>query len=232
MVAVSSCADDIDPANAWQPTDIQRASSIPPITFPEPGTSHDVRRPRPPDPPGAFAPVTETPTRDFIDYKGFWLPRSFVGHGTLAEYWACREKVAVMDLSALRKFDVTGPDAEALLQRCRPATCASSPSGRWSPPCATPRRQHDERRHGVPPGARRVPLRVQRGHHRPVAEGGQAAAGGFDVRIRDATDALHNLAVQGPKNRKRWPRSCGPPPIQPAIGEAGWFRFTAARLGS
>ena len=34
------------------------------------------------------------------------------------EYWACRERVAVMDLSPLRKFEVTGPDAEALLQYC------------------------------------------------------------------------------------------------------------------
>ena len=34
----------------------------------------------------------------------------------IEEYWACRERAAVMDLSPLRKFEVTGPDAEALLQ--------------------------------------------------------------------------------------------------------------------
>jgi glycine cleavage system aminomethyltransferase T len=37
--------------------------------------------------------------------------------GGIAEYWACREKVVVMDLSPLRKFEVLGPDAETLIQR-------------------------------------------------------------------------------------------------------------------
>jgi len=36
--------------------------------------------------------------------------------GDQAEYWALRQRVALMDLSALHKFEVTGPDAEALLQ--------------------------------------------------------------------------------------------------------------------
>ena len=31
-------------------------------------------------------------------------------------YWACREKVAIMDLSPLRKWEVLGPDAETLIQ--------------------------------------------------------------------------------------------------------------------
>lgn len=34
----------------------------------------------------------------------------------IEEYWACRQKAVVMDLSALRKFEVTGPDSEVLLQ--------------------------------------------------------------------------------------------------------------------
>ena len=41
-------------------------------------------------------------------------------HGAIAEYWACREKAVVMDLSPLRKYEITGPDAEALLQYCVP----------------------------------------------------------------------------------------------------------------
>ena len=36
----------------------------------------------------------------------------------IEEYWACREKAVVLDLSPLRKFEVTGPDAEALLHYC------------------------------------------------------------------------------------------------------------------
>ena len=49
-------------------------------------------------------------------YGGFWLPSSYAGQGEHAEYWALRERAAIMDLSSLRKFEVTGPDAGALLQ--------------------------------------------------------------------------------------------------------------------
>ncbi len=51
------------------------------------------------------------------EYNGYWLPTSYDNHGAVAEYWACREQAAVMDLSPLRKFEVVGPDAEELLQR-------------------------------------------------------------------------------------------------------------------
>ena len=40
----------------------------------------------------------------------------FSNDGPVAEYWACRERAAIMDLSPLRKFEVTGPDSESLLQ--------------------------------------------------------------------------------------------------------------------
>ena len=53
----------------------------------------------------------------------------------------------------------------------------------------------------------------------------------YDVHIRDTTDALHNLAVQGPKSRELLSRMLWTAPVQPGIAELGWFRFTAARLG-
>ena len=42
----------------------------------------------------------------------------YTKHGVIDEYWACRENAVVIDLSALRKYEVTGPDAELLLQTC------------------------------------------------------------------------------------------------------------------
>ena len=45
------------------------------------------------------------------------MPTCFTADGPVAEYWACRERAVVTDLSALRKFEITGPDAEALMQR-------------------------------------------------------------------------------------------------------------------
>jgi aminomethyltransferase len=51
-----------------------------------------------------------------VGYRGFWLPESFSGNGAIDEYWACRERAVLIDLSPLRKFEITGPDAEALVQ--------------------------------------------------------------------------------------------------------------------
>ncbi|TIP77264.1 MAG: aminomethyl transferase family protein, partial [Mesorhizobium sp.] len=47
---------------------------------------------------------------------GYWLANSFARQGPIDEYWACRQAAVIMDLSPLRKFEVTGPDSEALLQ--------------------------------------------------------------------------------------------------------------------
>ena len=232
VVAVSSCADDIDPANAWQPTDIEARLYAADHSFPR-AMAH---RMTPDSParltrPTAFAPVTETLTRDFIDYKGFWLPRSFVGHGTLAEYWACREKVAMMDLSALRKFDVSGPDAEALLQRVQTRDLRKLAVGQivYTAVCHAHGGMMDD---GTVFRLGRDVFRFVCGEDTTglwLRE--QAAAGGFDVHIRDTTDALHNLAVQGPKSRELLNKILWTAPVQPTISELGWFRFCAARLG-
>ncbi|MFN9291451.1 MAG: aminomethyltransferase, partial [Planctomyces sp.] len=64
----------------------------------------------------AFHARTSALTRDMAEYRGYWLPTAYSGTGPIAEYWACREQAAVIDLSPLRKFEVTGPDAEALMQ--------------------------------------------------------------------------------------------------------------------
>ena len=56
-------------------------------------------------------------TEYIVEYKGYWLASNFNNYGALQEYEACRERAIIMDLSALRKFEVRGPDAEELLQR-------------------------------------------------------------------------------------------------------------------
>ena len=66
----------------------------------------------------AFHPRFSALTRNYTEYRGYWLPARFNNDGPVEEYWACRERAVVMDLSPLRKFEVTGPDAEALMQYC------------------------------------------------------------------------------------------------------------------
>ena len=57
-----------------------------------------------------FHPRTSRLTRDFRDVRGFSLPGSYADGGAVEDYWACRERLAVADLSALRKFEVLAPD--------------------------------------------------------------------------------------------------------------------------
>jgi aminomethyltransferase len=63
-----------------------------------------------------FHPRIAELTKSLVEYRGYWLPHCFNNEGAIAEYWACREHAAVMDLSPLRKWEVLGPDAEELVQ--------------------------------------------------------------------------------------------------------------------
>jgi aminomethyltransferase len=65
-----------------------------------------------------FHPRTLEHTRNFTEYAGYWLANSYTKYGAIDEYWACREAAVVIDLSPLRKYEVTGPDAELLMQTC------------------------------------------------------------------------------------------------------------------
>jgi aminomethyltransferase len=47
-------------------------------------------------------------TRNFIEYNGYWLANCFAEAGPIEEYHACRQGAVIIDLSPLRKFEVTG----------------------------------------------------------------------------------------------------------------------------
>src|SRR5262249_12326762 len=117
VCASSACPDDIDAANGWNPTDIHvriygprnhfsRAIAFRMAADSEPVLTRET----------AFHPQTSALPRAFAESRGYWLPSRFSNQGAVAEYHACREAAAVMDLSPLRKFEVLGPDAETLLQ--------------------------------------------------------------------------------------------------------------------
>jgi aminomethyltransferase len=118
LVCVSSaCPDDTSPANGWNPTDIhvrtyngeetfQRSIAFRATPESEPKMTKQT----------GFHDSFAKHTRNFIEYNGYWLANCMAEHGAIAEYHATREKCVIMDLSPLRKFEVTGPDAEALCQ--------------------------------------------------------------------------------------------------------------------
>ena len=117
VCASSACPDDIDPANGWEVTDVHVRVYSPENRF-SMAIAHRVT-------PEAEPVLTKETgfherwsklTRNVTEYRGYWLPTCFTNEGAVAEYWACREKAAVMDLSPLRKWEILGPDAEALVQ--------------------------------------------------------------------------------------------------------------------
>ena len=120
IVCVSSaCPDDIDPANGWDPTDIHVRTYDDKNSF---SKSLAFRMTPDADPVATketgFHSSFAKYTRHFVEYNGYWLPNNFNENGAVDEYWAARTKAVIMDLSPLRKFEVTGPDAEALMQYC------------------------------------------------------------------------------------------------------------------
>jgi aminomethyltransferase len=178
----------------------------------------------------AFHPRFSTLTRNYIDYRGYWLPK-FSNAGPVAEYWACRERAVIMDLSPLRKFEVTGPDAESLLQYTLTRNVRKLATGQvvYTAMCYE---------HGgiIDDGTL---FRLGENNFRWI--GGDDYGGiwlrelagklGLKAWVRSSTDQLHNVAVQGPKSRDILREVIWAPPTQPALEELGWFRFTVGRIG-
>lgn len=233
VCASSACPDDIDPSNGWVPTDVhlrvypaERKFSVAISHRVTPDAEPTLTRQT------GFHPRTSTLTRQFTEYRNFWLPTHYDAHGPIEEYWACREKAAVMDLSPLRKFEVLGPDAEALLQYAVTRNIRKLSQGQvvYTAICnetggmiddATVFRMGDN-------NFRIVPGDDYTGEWlREVA-----AARGLDrVWVKDSTDQLHNVAVQGPASRDILRDIIWTAPHHTPVADLGWFRFTIGRIG-
>ena len=231
ICASSSCPDDIDPANGWQPTDIhiriyseKERFSIAMANRKTPDADPVLTRE------SGFHPGTSALTRHFIDYRGWWTPTHFDGYGTIEEYHGCRERVAVMDLSALRKFEVIGPDAEALLNHCLTRDVRKLAVGQvvYSAMCYEHGGMLDDG----------TLLRLGPDTFRWIC--GEDYAGvwlreqaeklGMKVWVKSASEQIHNIAVQGPCSRELLKQMIRTPGTQPALEDLGWFRFLIGRL--
>jgi aminomethyltransferase len=58
----------------------------------------------------------------------------------------------------------------------------------------------------------------------------QAQKKKFKVIIKNSTDQINNISVQGPNSRKILEKIIFTPPTQPTISELQWFRLTICRL--
>lgn len=232
LVCVSTaCPDDLDPINGWNPTDVHvriyrpdapirravayRKKEDAPMSISHESAFHD-----------RIAPLTQNlaPARDL------WTPVSFPSVGTLGEYWACREKVTLQDMSGLRKFDIIGPDAERLLQLATTRNVARLPvwRGTYALLC-------DETGSVVDDGTLfRLAPELFRWCCGSEESGRRleelARENALQVRIHAMHTALPNLSLQGPHSRDVLRKVVFTQPTVPALDQIKWFGVTVARL--
>ena len=232
VCATSSCPDDIDPANGW------RLSEILVRVYPkEASFKRAIGFRMTPDAPlqltreTGFHPRTSALTRSFGEYRGYWVPHCYAKGGAIDEYWACRERAVIMDLSPLRKLEILGPDAEQFLQGLFPRDIRKLAVGQifYTAICYE---------HGgmIDDGTL---FRLGENNFRWI--GGddasliwikeQAAKSGAKVLLKTASDQIHNVAVQGPKSREILKSILWTAPARPTLDELGLFRFTIGRFG-
>jgi len=180
--------------------------------------------------PTGFHRGTEARGARFVEYEGYWLPTAF-GDDILEEYRACRQRVAVIDLSPLRKFDLKGPGAGELVQATVTRDVSKLVDGQivYTAMCADDGGMLDDGtvfRFGAE-WFRWV------GYTDDDGPWLQRHAGrlGLDVTIEAVTERVHNVAVQGPASRDVMRSVIATPAGRPSLDELRWFRFTEGRIG-
>ena len=228
----SACPDDVDPANAWNPTEVhvrvypaqeRFSAAIARRVTPdaEPVLTRDT----------GFRPRTGGLTGRFTEYNGFWLPTEFDNLGAVAEYWACRERAAMMDLSPLRKWEVLGPDAEELLQETMTRDIRRLSDGQvvYTALCNdTGGMLDDGTVFRLGPANFRF---VGGAEYDGIWLREQAERLGLRVWVKESTDELSNVAVQGPASRDLLAPLIWTAPSRTPFPELKWFRFTVGRIG-
>ena len=232
VCASSACPDDIDPVNAWECTDIH-VRVYPAENRFSTAIAHRVTPEAEPvlTKETAFHPRTSELTESFVEYRGYWLPHCFNNEGAIGEYWACREKAVVMDLSPLRKWEVLGPDAETLIQHAITRDARRLAVGQvvYTAMCNETGGMVDDA----------TVFRLGDDNFRFI--GGDPYDGvwlkdlgeklGLKAFVKPSTDQLHNVAVQGPASRDIMRELVWTPPTQPSLDDLKWFRFLVGRFG-
>ena len=232
LICVSSaCPDDTTPSNGWQPSDVyvriykknsnfKKAVAFRPTTKSNPIMTIET----------GFHSKTSQLTRDFSEYKGYWLANEYNQYGAINEYWACRKQAAIMDLSPLRKFEILGQDAEKLMQYTLTRNISKLAIGQivYSAMCYENGCMIDDG----------TLFRLCSNNFRWVCGSDYcgvwlrkiAKEQNMNVFIKSSTDQLHNIALQGPKSRDIIRKVLWTQPLQPTIDELKWFRFTIGRM--
>jgi len=227
----TACPSDIDPCNSWNPTDIfvrtydknkefSKSFAFRMKTDSETKLTRNT----------GFHERTSKLTRNFVDARGFWLPNDYTKHGIINEHTACREKAVVIDLSSLRKFEILGPDAEELMNYILTRNIKKLSVGQvvYSSMCYENGFMFDDG----------TLLKMSDNGFRWICGDEyagewlkeQAKKKNYKVLIKNSTDQINNISLQGPNSRKILEKFIFTPPTQPSVSELQWFRFTICRV--
>jgi len=135
-------------------------------------------------------------TQEWRDWSGYFSAITY-GPSHEVEYYAVRNAAGLMDASPLYKYEITGPDAERLLDRMVTRNVAKSRVGQvlYTPWC-------DEDGKVIDDGtlARLGPQHFRLTAADPSLRWLQDVGYGLDVELRDVSTQLAALALQGPKS--------------------------------
>ena len=233
LVCVSSgCPDNISPANDWNPTDIfvriysEKNKFSKSIGYRKNADSDFMLTKE-----TGFHPRTSKLTKDMMESAGYWIPSKYNNYGSIAEYTACRENVIVMDLSSLKKFEITGPDAEELMNTALTRNIKKLSIGQvvYSALCYENGTMIDDG----------TLYRLTEHNFRWICGSDYsgewlrelASKLNLSVWIKTSTDQLHNISVQGPNSRKLLSKIIWTPPDSPNVNDLNWFNFSISRIG-
>ncbi|MEM9433356.1 MAG: DUF1989 domain-containing protein [Pseudomonadota bacterium] len=231
LCVTTACPDDIDPINGWNPTDVHVRIYRPDVPIRKAiayREKEDAAVSLSQN--SAFHPRTSTLTQNFAAVRDLWMPQSYPALGTTGEYWACREAATLQDMSSLRKYDIVGPDAEALLQYAMTRDIARLAAwrGTYALICDNLGTVIDDGTlFRLGPDLFRWCCGSEESG-RVLTE--LAKDRGLRVRIKDLGGSMPNLALQGPKSRDILRCLMFTQPHVPALDDLKWFGVTMARL--
>lgn len=179
------------------------------------------------------APLKHTPLHDrhlsagakMVPFAGWHMPVQYAG-GILAEHQAVRTDVGVFDVSHMGEFEVTGPDRNAFVNRitCNDISALEpggvqysallNDEGTFIDDCTVYR--FDDK----------LMLVVNAANRAAAWDHIVAQKKGANIRLKDISDDVGLLAVQGPRAEAILDPIAGMP-----LRDIGYYRHTSAQVG-